>query len=127
MAHETPNLSSVHKTTGYSHVVKHGNTALISGQVAQDAAGNLIGPGDIKAQARQVFQNLKAIVEELGGSLTDIAKINVYLTDPRTIEDFRAARNEFMGEPFPASTLVIISGLARPEWLIEVEATAFLG
>ncbi len=127
MAHETPALKSVHPTSGYSHVVRSGNMVFISGQVAQDKEGNLVGVGDFPAQARQVFRNLKNIVEELGGGLSDIAKITVYLTDPRSIEDFRAARNEFIGEPFPASTLLIIDGLARPEWQIEVEATAFLG
>ena len=126
MAHETIKPNSVHPTAGYSHAVRNGNMVLISGQVAQDKAGNLVGAGDFIAQARQVFQNLKNITEELGGSLSDIAKITIFLTDPRHIEPFRTARNEFMGEPFPASTLLIIDGLARPEWLIEVEATAFM-
>ncbi|MCZ6557068.1 MAG: RidA family protein [SAR324 cluster bacterium] len=126
MAHEIIHPDSVHPTKGYSHVARSGNMALISGQVAQDKAGNLVGVGDFAAQARQVFRNLKSITEELGGGLGNIAKINVYLTDPRNIEDYRAVRDEFMGEPYPASTLVIIDGLARPEWMIEVEATVFL-
>lgn len=127
MAHETLAPSSVHPTTGYSHAVRNGNMVIISGQVAQDKAGNTVAAGDFAGQAAQVFENLKNIIEELGGAMSDIAKITVFLTDPRNIDGFRTVRNRFMGEPFPASTLLIIDGLAKPEWLIEVEATAFIG
>lgn len=127
MAHETLTPTSVHPTVGYSHAVRIGNMVIISGQVAQDKDGNTVAAGDFEGQARQVFQNLKSICEELGGGMSDIAKITVFLTDPRNIDGFRNVRNQFMGEPFPASTLLIIDGLAKPEWLIEVEATAFIG
>lgn len=126
MAHETIKPTSVHPTTGYSHAVRSGNMVLISGQVSQDKAGNTVAMGDFAGQARQAFENLKNICEELGGTIASIAKINVYLTDPRNIDGFRTVRDQFMSEPFPASTLLIIDGLAKPEWLIEVEATAFL-
>ena len=127
MAHEVLKFSSVHPTTGYSHAVRAENMVLISGQVAQDKNGETVAQGDFAGQARQVFQNLQSICEELGGTLADLAKITIYLTDVRNIEAFRTVRNGFMQEPFPASTLLIIDGLAKPEWLIEVEATAFLG
>jgi enamine deaminase RidA (YjgF/YER057c/UK114 family) len=127
MPHETIKLDSVHPTSGYSHAVRNGNLVFISGQVAQDKAGNTVAAGDFEGQARQVFENLKSICEEIGGGLSDIAKITIFLTDPRNIDGFRTVRNQFMPEPFPASTLLIIDGLAKAEWLIEVEATVFLG
>ncbi len=126
MSHEIIKPDSVHPTKGYSHVARAGNMLLISGQVAQDKGGNMVGAGDFEAQARQVFQNLQSITEEVGGGLKSIAKINVYLTDARNIEAYRTVRDQFLGEPYPASTLIIIDGLARPGWMIEVEATAFL-
>ena len=127
MAHETLTPTSVHPTVGYSHAVRNGNMLIISGQVAQDKAGNTVAAGDFEGQARQVFENLRNICEEFGGAISDIAKITVFLTDPRNIDGFRTVRNQFMGEPFPASTLLIIDGLAKAEWMIEVEATAFIG
>ena len=126
MPHEFVQLRSVHKTTGYSHVAKAGNTYYISGQVAQDKEGRIVGKGDIEAQLRQVMQNLKCILEELGGSFKHVAKTTVLLTHAGYIQPFRTVRSEFMGEPFPASTLMIIENLASPDFLVEIEAIAII-
>ena len=72
MAHEILELKSVHPTKGYSHAAKAGNTLYIAGQVAQDVDGNLVGKGDFEAQARQVCENLKNILDESGGTLQNI-------------------------------------------------------
>ena len=126
MAHEIMKLDSVHTTVGYSHVAKAGNTLYISGQIAQDKAGNLIGKGDFKAQAHQVYTNLKSILEEAGGSLENIVKMGTFLTHHNYVETYRSVRNEYFKEPCPPNTLLIIESLASPDFMIEVEAIAVL-
>ncbi|MCC7193592.1 MAG: RidA family protein [Phycisphaeraceae bacterium] len=119
---------SVHSTAGvgYSHVARTGNTLYIAGQVALDKNGVLVGKGDIEAQARQVYTNLLAILEEFGGGLQNIAKLTTYLTDRAHLAGFRIVRNQTLKDPFPPNTLVFISGLAQPDYLIEIEAVAVL-
>jgi 2-iminobutanoate/2-iminopropanoate deaminase len=128
MAREFIQPKSVHSTAGvgYSHVAKADNTVYIAGQIALDATGNLVGAGDIEAQAQQVYANLQAILGELGGSLNDIVKMTTYLTDRSQLGAFRRVRNRFFSDPFPPNTLLFVSGLAQPEYLIEIEAVAVL-
>jgi enamine deaminase RidA (YjgF/YER057c/UK114 family) len=115
---DPPTYSQAVKVTG-AHT-----TLYIAGQVAYDAQGKPAHPGDFKAQARAVFQALKAQVEAGGGTLDSIVKINTYLTDIRHRADLVPVREEFFGKKTPASTLVAVAALAMPEWLIEVEAIA---
>ena len=126
MAHQVLSFKSVHKTTGYSHAFRAGNTLYIAGQVGNDKDGNVVGVGDFSAQARQAYQNLKNILEEAGGSLNNIVKMTTFLTHSSHIEPYRTVRNEFFSEPFPPNTLLIIHSLANPDFLIEVEAIAVL-
>lgn len=98
----------------------------ISGQVAYDARGGPAHPGDFRAQAREVFRSLKAQVEAAGGTLASIVKLNTYLVDVRHRADLLPVREEFFGRKTPASTLVGVTALAQPGWLIEVEAIAVL-
>ena len=128
MAREIIHPSSVHSTAGvgYSHVAKAGDTVYIAGQIALDPGGNLVGKGDIKAQTHQVYANLQAILEELGGSLEDIVKLTTYLTDRSHLDAFRRVRNRFFTDAFPPNTLLFVSGLAHPDYLVEIEAVAFL-
>ena len=98
----------------------------IAGQVAYDSSGKPAHPGDFKAQARAVFQALKAQVEAGGGTMDSIVKINTYLTDIRHRADLVPIREEFLGKKSPASTLVAVAALAMPEWLIEIEAVAVI-
>ena len=128
MAREIIQPESVHSTAGvgYSHVAKAGNTVYIAGQIALDAEGNLVGKGDIEAQTHRVYANLQAILKELGGSLDDIVKMTTYLTDRSQLEAFRRVRNRFFSEPFPPNTLLFVSGLAQPDYLVEIEAIAVL-
>jgi reactive intermediate/imine deaminase len=101
-----------------------GNTIYVSGQVAYDASGTLVGEGDMKAQTRQVFNNIKAVLAAAGAEMGDIIKINSYLTDPSKFMDMLAVRSEIFGANPPASTAVVVSALAFPGLLIEVEAIA---
>ncbi len=126
MAHEILKLSSVHPTRGYSHAAKAGNTLYIAGQVANDINGNPVGKGDMAAQAEQVFTNLKNIVEEAGGSLSNIVKMTTLLTHFASIDAYRSARGRFFSDPMPPNTLMIIESLATPDYMIEVEAIAVL-
>jgi reactive intermediate/imine deaminase len=116
-----PTLST---PTGYTHVVapQRGRLVFIAGQVSADRTGAVVGKGDFKAQTKQVFENLKAAVEAAGGTMADVAKINVYATDLSQIAAMREIRQQyFTGNP-PASTLVQVVRLARPEYLLEIEA-----
>ena len=110
--------------TGYTHVVapQRGRLVFIAGQVAADKSGSVVGRGDFKAQTKQVFENLKVAVEAAGGTMADVAKINVYATDLSQISAMREVRQQyFTGNP-PASTLVQVVSLARPEYMLEIEA-----
>ena len=113
----------------YSQAVKvsGGQTTLfISGQVAYSADGGAAHSGDFKAQARAALHALKAQVEAGGGTMANIVKVNTYLTDMRYRADYGPIREEFFGKKMPAHTLVAVTALALPEFLIEVEAIAVL-
>ncbi|MCX5660839.1 MAG: RidA family protein [Planctomycetota bacterium] len=126
MPHQIIQPTSVHSTdgVGYSHVARVGNTLYIAGQVALDKQGRLVGAGDIEAQCRQVYANLRSILEELGGGLQSVVKLTTYLTDRGQLAGFRKVRNETLPTPYPPNTLVFISGLASPDYLVEIEAIA---
>jgi len=98
----------------------------IAGQVAYTPEGGAAHPGDFKAQARAALQCLKAQVEAGGGTMGDIVKVNTYLTDMRYRADYGPIREEFFGRKMPAHTLVAVTALAQPEFLIEIEAVAVL-
>jgi 2-iminobutanoate/2-iminopropanoate deaminase len=101
-----------------------GQLLYISGQVAWDTSGNIVGKGDARAQARQAFQNLRQVLQATGGDLKDLMKITTYITN---IEDFPAvaeARSEVFQGELPASTLIVVKSLFHPDFLIEVEGVA---
>ena len=101
-----------------------GQLLYISGQVAWDTSGNVVGKGDMRTQARQVFQNLQQVLQAAGGDLNDLMKITTYITK---IEDFPAvaeARSEVFQGELPASTLIVVKSLFHPDFLIEVEGVA---
>jgi enamine deaminase RidA (YjgF/YER057c/UK114 family) len=112
---------------GYSHVVeaRGGRTLYIAGQVALDKEGKLVGAGNLRAQVKQVFENLKARLEEGGASFKDVVKLNYYLTDASDLQALRDTRDSYINtEAPPASTLVVVKRLAREEYLVEIEAIA---
>jgi enamine deaminase RidA (YjgF/YER057c/UK114 family) len=111
----------------YNLAVVHAGVVYVAGQVAVDEAGELVGGDDPLAQARQAYANLDAVLRAAGSDLTRLLKLTVFLTDMRHSEAAARARREFVpAEAFPASTLVQVSSLAHPSWLIEVEAMAAL-
>ncbi|WLT32318.1 RidA family protein [Geothrix sp. PMB-07] len=114
------------KPNGYSHVVevRGGRTLYISGQIALDQNGLLIGAGDLRAQTRQVFENLKTALQASGARLEDVVKITVFMTDVSELAVFREVRDGYFTQNPPASSLVQVSRLVRPDLLIEIEAVA---
>jgi reactive intermediate/imine deaminase len=123
---ERMNPDGLSKPATYSHVVKVGNLLFISGQVAFDSAGNLVGENDMKAQVRQVLENLKTALASQKADFSNVVKINTFTTDVEAFLGAAEVRAEyFKGHP-PASTLVQISKLARPGLLVEIEAIAAL-
>ncbi len=110
----------------YSPAIQCGDFLFISGQVPIDGKGQTVGRGDIMAQARQALHNMKALVEAAGGTMDDIAFLSLYVTDMRHYPTFGEIRHEFFREPFPASTIIGVTGLANQDWLIEVEGIAYL-
>ena len=101
-----------------------GRLLYISGQVAWDASGNIVGKGDVGAQARQTYENLRGVLQAAGGDLSSLMKITTYIT---RIEDFPAvakARSSVFSGELPASTLIVVKSLFHPDFLIEVEGVA---
>ena len=96
----------------------------ISGQIALDKDGAVVGAGDMKAQAEQVFKNLQAALGAAGATFSDVVKMNPYITDMDKAPSVREVRARYFGETAPASTLVQVVHLARPEFLLEIEVIA---
>ena len=112
----------------YSHAVRidtgDGVLLFVSGQVAFNADGTLVGEGDMARQTEQVFENLKAVLKANGAAFEQVVKLSTFMTDISQIQAMRNVRVRYLPDPPPASTTVEVSGLFRPEALIEVEAVA---
>ncbi len=123
------NPSTLPPARGYSHVVvaPAGRLVVISGQVALDAAGNLVGEGDFERQCIQVHENIKAALASLGLTFQDVIRTDLFITDRKYLPILREVRSRYLpaGNP-PASTLLVVSGLFRPELLVEVSVEAIL-
>lgn len=108
----------------FSHgvIATGGRTLYVAGQTPLDEAGRLVCPGDAEGQARQCYRNMRKVVEAAGGRMEDVARIQVFVTSL----DYRRAvgkvRAEFFPEAPPASTFLVVSSLAEPDFLVEVEA-----
>jgi enamine deaminase RidA (YjgF/YER057c/UK114 family) len=113
---------------GYSHVVAAtGRLIAVSGQVALDESGQLVGRGDAEAQARQVFENLRRCLVAAQASFADVVKLTFFLTDLAVLPAVRAVRDQYVDTARPpASSAVQVAGLILPELLLEVEAFAVI-
>ena len=118
------NPEGMTQPTSYTHVVRFDRLLFIAGQVSTDSDGNVIGAGDMRAQVRQVHENLKAVLASQGADFGDVTKITIYTTDIDAFRESADIRSEYWSEGAPASTLVQIDRLARPVFLVEIEATA---
>ena len=121
------NPPTLSKPTGYAHVVETVGavkTVYISGQIAYDEAGNVVGAGDMRAQAEQVFKNLDVALKAAGATFADVVKMNSYITDMSKAQAVRDVRARYFATVAPASTFVEVKGLVRPELMLEVEVIA---
>jgi enamine deaminase RidA (YjgF/YER057c/UK114 family) len=101
-----------------------GQLLYISGQVARDTDGNVVGKGDMRTQARQVFQNLRQVLQAAGGDFKDLMKITTYITNIENFPAVAEVRSEVFQGELPASTLIVVKSLFNPDFLIEVEGVA---
>ncbi len=107
--------------------VSGGRLVFVAGQIPWDADGQTVCKGDVAGQTRQVFANIGAVLAEAGGTLGDVVKITVFAADIRYRDAINQVRTETFKEPYPASTQVAVASLVDPEWLVEIEAVAFIG
>jgi 2-iminobutanoate/2-iminopropanoate deaminase len=114
----------------YSHVVTvngPGKTIYIAGQLARDVEGNIVGPGDMRAQLEQTFKNLDLCLKAAGATWADVVKSNTYVTDYQAFSQCSDVRMRYFGVASPTSTTIQISGLAQPEAMVEIEMVAVVG
>ena len=128
MAKRVLNPATVQAKGSYSPgwEVSGGRAVFVAGQIPWDEEGNTVCKGDVAGQTRQVFANIAAVLAEAGGSLDDVVKITVFAADIRYRDAINRVRTETFNEPYPASTQVAVASLVDPEWLVEIEAVAFI-
>lgn len=104
-----------------------GRLVFISGMTARRTDGSIAGIGDIEAQTRQVCDNIKAAIEQAGGTMDDIYRVDVYVRNMEHFEQIHKVRREYFKPPAPASTMVEVCKMTSPEYLIEMNAIAVIG
>lgn len=129
MAHTLVRSSKIFQSDApYSQasLTSDGRWVQVSGQVPIDETGANVGVGDARAQAMQALENMKNLVEAAGGSMSDVCRMVVYVLDRAHLSGVMEARRAYFSSPYPANTAVIVSGLAHPDWLVEIEGTAYI-
>lgn len=106
--------------------VEGGTMVFVAGMTALNASGQVVGVGDVKAQAKQVIENVEHAMQAAGGSLANIVRTTVYLTDVSKFGDVNGVYAEYFKEPYPARVVVEVSALPRKEFLVEIDAIAVL-
>ena len=127
MPAEFSNPAGVYQPTAYSQLCRVGNTLYVAGQTAQDKQGDIVGVGDIAAQAEQAFSNVGTILESQGAGFSDITSMHIYVTDAAYRSAIAGARERCFTPPLPPSTILVVKGLTFPDLLVEVEVTATIG
>jgi reactive intermediate/imine deaminase len=125
-AFNAPNLVKPFGIFSSAAWAPQGETLFVSGHVSQDADGKTVAKGDMRGQTRQCLINIRDVLTAAGGTMDDIAKVTVFVTDVSKIKEIHEARSEFFKRPYPASTLVGVARLINPDWLIEIEAVAII-
>jgi len=103
-----------------------GKLVFVSGMTARMPDGTIAGLGDIEVQTRQVCENVKAAVEAAGGTLDDVVRVDVYVRNMEHFDKIHAVRREYFKPPLPASTMVEVTKMTSPDYLIEINAIAVL-
>src|SRR5215207_8020004 len=127
--HQRTNYSSGtqwESSVGYSRAVKVGNIIEVSGTVALDEAGNVIGEGDVYLQAKFILQKIEAVLLQAGATLTDVVRTRMFVTDISKSGEIGRAHGEAFAQIKPCTSMIEINRLIQPDYLIEIEATAIL-
>ena len=111
---------------GYSRAVKIGNVIEVTGTVAVDEHSNLIGEGDAYLQTKFIIQKIEAVLKQAGAELTDVVRTRMFVTDISKWEEYGRAHGEYFKEIKPCNTMVEVSALIEPDYMIEIEATAII-
>ena len=123
----TSKLLPSFENVGIAHAVRHGDFVFISGQIPLDAEGNIVGKGDVRAQTVHIYEIIKGVLEEVGGTLGNVVKLTTFYVNP---DDFAAMaevrKSYFSGGHLAASSAFCVRALAHPDALVEVEAIAIL-
>ena len=122
----TASASPYESAYGFSRAVSVGDRILVAGTAPVEPDGSST-PGDVAAQARRCFAIIIKAIEELGGSAADVVRTRMYIPDPTDADAVGAVHGEVFRDVRPASTMVVVSALLRPEWRIEIEAEALIG
>src|ERR1700730_6970171 len=101
-----------------------GRLVFVSGMTSKRADGTIVGIGDLEAQTRQMLENVKAVIEDAGGTMADICRVDVYVRDMDGFDVIHRVRREYFPDPPPASTMVAVNGFTHPDYLIEMNAIA---
>lgn len=112
---------------GYSRAVRVGNVVHVAGTVGIDEQGQVVGPGDAYAQARQALRIIERALAAVGASVADVVRTRMYVTDISRWEEVGRAHGEVFGDVRPAATMVQVAALIAPEYLVEIEAEAIVG
>lgn len=126
---ERTNYSSGSKwedIVGYSRAVKVGSTVEVTGTVASDENGRVVGPGDPYVQTRYIYQKMEQVLKQAGADMKDVVRVRMFVTDISRWEEYGKAHSEFFKEIKPCNTMVEVSALIEPEYMVEIEATAII-
>lgn len=112
---------------GYSRAVKIGNLIEVTGTVASDDDGKVVGAEDAYAQTKFIYQKIEAVLKRAGAAMKDVVRVRMYVTDISRWQEYGRAHSEFFKDIKPCNTMVEVSALIEPGYLIEIEATAIIG
>lgn len=111
---------------GYSRAVKVGNVVEVTGTVASGDDGNVVGKDDAYAQTKFIYQKIEAVLQRAGAEMKDVVRVRMFVTDISRWQEYGKAHSEFFKEIKPCNTMVEVSALIEPDYLIEIEATAII-
>jgi enamine deaminase RidA (YjgF/YER057c/UK114 family) len=111
---------------GYSRAVKVGNVVEVTGTVASGEDGNVVGKNDAYAQTKYIYEKIQKVLQQAGGEMKDVVRVRMFVTDISRWQEYGKAHSEYFKDIKPCNTMVQVSALIEPDYLVEIEATAIL-